>query len=165
MRVSFQNTDNFGICRQITNEVEAALMSNRDVQNPEKQGSAAISISELYNRIAKTGLKATEIEKAVLDKIKIDASVIPSLDMDLVDPKTFSATEWNRICLFEYHFSKEFNVDSFSSYEEGIKRRWDFFLAIQQSNVSAQRRVNLCNKLLRNKCRERQQLKLVEAFK
>lgn len=121
LRYIFHHAEDYKVCQRICHQIESAI-TDGVVEH------AAFSLLELYKVIAKSHLKSTVIENVLLGSLNIDETQIPGLISG--HKSNFSHLEWQKICLFEWHFQKECKTDN-STYEDEVKLRWDFYNSYQ----------------------------------
>ena len=86
-----------------------------------KPSESGDSIFELYKCIAQTSLKSRTVENATLPLIEVQECATLLTDYK----KSFTESEWKKICIFESSYSKR--AISGAIYEDDISARWKWF--------------------------------------
>ena len=126
LRYTLNHQDDFVVCEQISQEVKARCVTVG-------HSSVVASIYEIYNMIAKSRAPSGAFHADIFTNI-MDGAIIPTIHHE--HRSHFSDAEWHAICVFEWHFSRDINIQN-CTYEEEVKKRWDFWMCIQEASKNA----------------------------
>ena len=96
LKFVFQYMSKVTICHEIADEVETFFTG-------EVQGNMDNAIYDLYRDIAKSHFKNDVIETGLRQLVTVP-ECIPTLYG--IHKQEFTSDEWNKICVFEYHYGK-----------------------------------------------------------
>ena len=120
LRYIFHHMDTSHICDQICQTVVAQFTGNKTTME-------TITLLDLYKELS----KSDAIQILHGETIKLENESLPVSLMEDYQ-KFFDVTEWNKIILFEYHFSKYYDISL--SYEESLRSKWIFLGQVKEAS-------------------------------
>ena len=94
--------DDYAVCKEFVHPVQSKISNSHVVTD-------SGSILEVYKKVTQTPLKHTLLEKLQHDKVMLDELHISTLYHD--HKVHFTEKQWWRICMFEWHFSRSYNLE------------------------------------------------------
>lgn len=116
LRYIFHQCDKKVFCRRITEQIAAVALPNQEEYTYS-------SHNEVYKAVAQTNFNEELIDKRLFSSIPLPQGV-PTLMGQY--KKEFTADEWKKICIFEYHFFQEFKSLDESTYSDVVHAKWKF---------------------------------------
>ena len=132
IRYIFHHCDQLKICLHIVHQIEAAMHSR-----PKKQQHSiqVYSVEELYKNIATKQFRLPAIDNISKKDQSIDNYCTPCLFQNYKGQ--FTDNEWQKICFFEYHFSKSNQEAEFKDYDQQLDLKWQFLRQVDNVAVVA----------------------------
>ena len=142
----FNNKANFACCAEAVNKIQIVLY-----------GGCAESVWRIYSQVAEHFFKSSEDD--IINRI--DIPEVPTLHKEYKE--YFNERDWRKICLFEFHFNKEYDVSS-TSYLEEMALRAQFLKSCSDVNILSESVYNQCKALINNRLKRQAASELEEGI-
>jgi hypothetical protein len=124
IRYIVNHCDKRNICKRIVDQIMSVLLINR-------VDCSASSYKDIYMAVARTNFLTDVIDEYIYSSNDLTNYEIPTLYMEHKDD--FKPTDWNKICVFEMHFNKHFEVKPEHTHAELVEAKWKFFETLQSA--------------------------------
>ena len=149
MRYICNHADQLIFCKRTMSQMLAVLLANPNSYN-------FLSHKEVYSAIGKNGFYGSKLEQYLFAHVHLNEQEIPSLVSQYKED--FSPLEWRRICLFEYHFSKQFDHDRPHAHSDLVNAKWKYLNTLNSTKELAKEHQK-CNNSTITERKERKTVK------
>ena len=130
LKYIFNHCEQVGVLKNISVDIEKLLLFGS--KEKKSQDYYHRTCLELYNEIAFSQLPIFES----IEKLSFDENAISSLINEHKQVGNFTEHQWKKICLFEFHFSKDGGL--VTNYDNVVQKKWNLFERVKSLNQHAQ---------------------------